>query len=67
MIPRDIFIQQMVVYLLKDKVYDNTQKLKTQIKTLLNCENNNIQINECFVKIVNYQIKTYGCSLYKRR
>lgn len=67
MINKDLFIEQMIIYLFKDKTYNNTQSLKTEIKKLLNCENNDIKINECFVKIVNYQINKYGCSLYKRR
>lgn len=58
------FVENIIFHLFKDKPYDDAQYLKSIFKQLLGCDYDDSRINDCYVKIINYQIKKYGCSLY---
>lgn len=58
------FVKNLIFHVFKDKEYSDTRILKTIFKELLGCEYEDQIVNDCFVKIVNYQIEKYGHNLY---
>ncbi len=61
---RDDFAEMLIFHLFKDEVYGDIKQLKTAFKQILGCNYEDIRVNECFVKITNYQVAKYGHSLY---
>lgn len=61
---KDDFAEMLIFHLFKDKVYGDTKRLKTVFKEILGCEYEDNRVNDCYVKITNYQIAKYGHSLY---
>lgn len=60
---RNEFVSNLIYELFKDKSFAETTYLKTIFKDLLGCAYEDKIVNECYVKIVNYQINKYGTSL----
>lgn len=63
---RTEFISNLIFYIFRDKSFNDTYLLKNIFKDLLGCEYEDEIVNNCFIKIINYQIDKYGCSLYSR-
>lgn len=65
------FIANLIFELFKDKTFNETRHLKSIFKDLLGCTYEDRIVNECYVRITNYQINKYGTSLctplFKRR
>ena len=57
------FICNLIFELFKDKSFGETAYLKNILKDLLGCAYEDKIVNECYVKIINYQINKYGSSL----
>jgi len=61
---KDEFIANVIYYLFKDKTYGDTTLLKQTFAKLFRCDYCDDRVNNCYVKVTNYQIKKYGHSLY---
>lgn len=61
---RDMFIENVIFHVFKDRPYSDARHLKTIFKDLFDCEYEDKKVENCFVKIINYQIQKYGRTLY---
>lgn len=61
---KEEFKKTLIFYIFKENHNGDVYSLKNKIKTLLNTKYEDNIVNDVYVKIINYQIKKYGQSLY---
>ena len=61
---KEEFKKTLIFYIFKESYNGDVYSLKNKIRILLNTDYEDNIVNDIYVKIINYQIKKYGHSLY---